>query len=42
MAALATLPATDDPLQWLLNVMRCEALTIRLRVMAAKALLPYT
>ena len=35
------LPETADPLQWLLNAMRHEALPLRLRMSAAKALLPY-
>lgn len=38
---LAELPRTDCPLQWLLNAMHCEALPLRLRLDAAKALLPY-
>lgn len=40
-AVMATLPATNEPMQWLLNVMRCENLTPRRRLQAAAALLPY-
>ena len=35
------LPETADPLQWLLNAMNHEALPLRLRVAAAKALMPF-
>ena len=35
------LPETADPLQWLLNAMRHEALPLRLRMAAAKALMPF-
>ena len=35
------LPETADPLQWLLNAMRHEALPLRLRMACAVALLPY-
>ena len=35
------LPETADPLQWLLNAMRHEALPLRLRMACAKALMPF-
>ena len=35
------LPETADPLQWLLNAMNHEALPLRLRMAAAKALMPF-
>ena len=35
------LPETADPLQWLLNAMRHEALPPRLRMAAAKAMMPF-
>ena len=35
------LPETADPLQWLLNAMRHEALPLRLRMAAAKAMMPF-
>lgn len=35
------LPATADPLQWLLNAMNHEALPLRVRLAAAKALMPF-
>jgi len=35
------LPETADPLQWLLAAMNHEALPLRLRVSAAKALMPF-
>ena len=35
------LPAVDCPLQWLHNAMNCDALPLRLRVNAAKALMPF-
>ena len=35
------LPATDNPAAWLVALMRCETAPMRLRVSAAKALLPY-
>ena len=35
------LPAVDCPLQWLLALMNHDAAPMRLRVNAAKALLPY-
>lgn len=38
---LVALPITDCPLQWLQSAMRCEAMPMRLRIEAAKALLPY-
>lgn len=36
-----TLPATDDPKQWLYNAMNCPDLRLRLRVACAKTLLEY-
>lgn len=41
MEALKALPPTDDPLQFLLNIAACEAISKRRRVEAAKAVLPY-
>ena len=38
---LPTLPKTGDPLQWLLNLMQCQAAPLALRVAAARAALPY-
>lgn len=38
---LPDLPATNDPLQWLLNVVNEHAADMRLRVAAAVAALPY-
>lgn len=35
------LPETTDPLQWLLALMAHESATLRQRVAAAKALMPY-
>ena len=35
------LPETSDPLQWLLAAMNHEALPLRLRMAAAKALMPF-
>ena len=35
------LPETDDPLQWLLALMAHESATLRQRMAAAKALMPY-
>ena len=35
------LPETVDPLQWLLAAMNHEALPLRLRMAAAKALMPF-
>ena len=35
------LPETNDPLQWLLAAMNHEALPLRLRMAAAKALMPF-
>ena len=35
------LPDTNDPLQWLLAAMNHEALPLRLRMAAAKALMPF-
>ena len=35
------LPETADPLQWLLAAMNHEALPLRLRMAAAKALMPF-
>ena len=35
------LPETADPLQWLLALMAHESATLRQRVAAAKALMPY-
>ena len=35
------LPETADPLQWLLALMAHESATLRQRVGAAKALMPY-
>ena len=35
------LPETADPLQWLLNAMNHEALPLRVRLAAAKALMPF-
>ena len=35
------LPETNDPLQWLLAAMNHEALPMRLRMAAAKALMPF-
>ena len=38
---LPTLPETQCPLEWLVNMMQCQAAPMRLRVAAARALLPY-
>ena len=38
---IAGLPETNDPLQWLLAAMNHEALPLRLRMAAAKALMPF-
>ena len=38
---IAGLPEIADPLQWLLAAMNHEALPLRLRMAAAKALMPY-
>ena len=38
---LPTLPQTDCPLLWLLALMQCQAAPLRLRLAAARALLPY-
>lgn len=38
---LVQLPATGDPLQWLLAAMNCPALPLRLRTDVAAFLLPY-
>lgn len=35
------IPAVDDPLQWLLSAMKNPALDDKLRIDAAKALLPF-
>lgn len=38
---LPSLPKTGDPLQWLLALMQCQAAPLRLRLDAARAVLPY-
>ena len=35
------LPKTDNPAAWLLALMQCETAPMRLRLSAAKALLPF-
>jgi hypothetical protein len=35
------LPETQDPAAWLLALMQCEIAPLRLRLSAARALLPY-
>ena len=40
--AAKAIEPTDDPKAFLEALMQCEGVTLKLRVMAAKALLPYT